>query len=83
MQCDPALTLRPLARRYGHSPLDDAVRFNHHAVIELLVQTGAHLNVAPAKLGMLLCKSVSLPALLSMSKENAPSAHKVPIASVL
>ena len=26
--------------RYGHTPLDDAVRFNHHDVIKLLVKAG-------------------------------------------
>ncbi len=43
-------------RRYGHSPLDDAVRFCHHDIIKLLVKGGAHLNMPSAKLGMMLCK---------------------------
>ena len=42
--------------RYGHTPLDDAVRFNHHDVISVLRQVGAHLNVPPFKLGTMLCK---------------------------
>lgn len=42
--------------RYGHSPLDDALRFNRHSIITLLVDTGAHLSLPPAKLGMMICK---------------------------
>ena len=45
--------------RYGHTPLDDAIRFNRHDVIKLLRETGAHLNLFPAKLGMMLCQYVS------------------------
>ena len=41
--------------RYGHTPLDDAVRFNHHDVIKLLVKAGAHLTMPPTKTGM-MCK---------------------------
>ena len=42
--------------RYGHTALDDAVRFHHHDVIRLLRGTGAHLTTPPSKLGMMMCK---------------------------
>ena len=41
--------------RYGYKPLDDAVKFNRHDVIKLLVETGAKLNLQPSKLGIELC----------------------------
>ena len=42
----------------GHSPLDDAVKFRHFKIIELLRQTGAHLTMPAAKVGMFLCQYV-------------------------
>ena len=42
--------------RYGHSAFDDAIRYEHYDVIELLKKDGAHLVITPAKLGMMLCQ---------------------------
>ena len=42
--------------RYGHSPLDDAIKFNHLEVIQLLRQAGAHLTIAVHTQGMLMCE---------------------------
>ena len=42
--------------RSGQTPLDDAVHFKRLSVIRLLRETGAHLLLKPAKIGMLLCK---------------------------
>ncbi|KAI0222932.1 L-asparaginase [Lamellibrachia satsuma] len=44
--------------RYGHSPLDDAIFFHRNDIIKLLRDTGAHLRLAPTRLGMMLCNSV-------------------------
>ena len=44
--------------RYGHSPLDDAVRFNHFEIIKLIRQAGGHLMVPPAVQGMMMCEYV-------------------------
>ncbi|KAK2184168.1 hypothetical protein NP493_277g00013 [Ridgeia piscesae] len=38
--------------RYGHSPLDDAIFFHRNDIIKVLRDTGAHLRLAPARLGM-------------------------------
>ncbi|KAK3876337.1 hypothetical protein Pcinc_018876 [Petrolisthes cinctipes] len=37
--------------KMGHSPLTIAVHHNHHKIIKLLVQTGAHLMESPHKIG--------------------------------
>ena len=42
--------------RYGHTPLDDAIRFHHHDVIKMLIETGAHINLPPTRLGTQLCQ---------------------------
>ena len=42
--------------RFGHSPLDDAVRFVRFDIIKLLMDAGAHLRVPALTLGMHLCK---------------------------
>ena len=44
--------------RNGHSPLDDARIFNHHDVILALREAGAHLMLAPYKIGMNICRYV-------------------------
>ena len=41
--------------RYGNNALDDAVKFNHHEVIQLLMNTGARLSMNKFKLGIELC----------------------------
>lgn len=45
-----------LRDRYGHAPLDDAVRFDKIEVIKLLTAAGAHLTLPPTSQGTLLCE---------------------------
>lgn len=45
--------------RYGHTALDDAVRFNRHEIIRLLCKAGAVLKVAPMRTAMLMCHAVA------------------------
>ena len=55
-----------LRDRFGHSPLDDAVRFGHEEVVEILVNTGAHLSMPSSKMGMMLCKYVCFHTTMSL-----------------
>ncbi|CAD5122432.1 DgyrCDS10856 [Dimorphilus gyrociliatus] len=45
--------------RYGHTALDDAVRFNKHAIISSLRKAGAVLRVLPMRTAMLMCHAVA------------------------
>ena len=42
--------------RYGHVPLDDAIRFNHHDVIEMLIRAGANITCSTTDVGVHLCR---------------------------
>ena len=42
--------------RYGHSPLDNALRFSHHDIISDLVKTGAHLTASKTSIGLMMCR---------------------------
>ncbi len=42
--------------RYGHTPLDDAIRFHRHDIIAALMESGAHLRMPACKVGMMMCK---------------------------
>ena len=41
--------------RFGHSPLDDTIKFRHKEVVKLLIQTGAVLNHTTAEMASELC----------------------------
>ncbi|XP_046402183.1 L-asparaginase-like isoform X2 [Ischnura elegans] len=43
--------------RYDHTPLNEAVQHDHHEIIKLLVNCGAHLMIPPKVLGEKLCKA--------------------------
>ncbi|CAL4133752.1 unnamed protein product, partial [Meganyctiphanes norvegica] len=45
--------------KHGNSPLKIAVDTDQHKIIELLVQTGAHLTESPMRLGVALCQAVT------------------------
>ena len=42
--------------RYGHTPLDDAIRLARNDVIEALVAADAHIRSGPAKVTQMMCK---------------------------
>ena len=41
--------------RYGITPLEDAINFNKHEIITIIMKTGGHLKMHPYKLGIELC----------------------------
>jgi len=45
--------------RYGDTPLDDALTFRRAAVVSMLRQTGAHLNMPPSNLAVAVNKLVT------------------------
>ncbi|XP_066993710.2 L-asparaginase 1 [Anabrus simplex] len=45
--------------RYKRTPLMDAINFDHHDVIELLIECGAHITGEPHEIGGKLCSAAA------------------------